>query len=330
MTERYNIDFEVGDFSEWDNTPATTTKLFVTAVSPITGLESASAGWKSAPDEVASNDLNSLSGLGNIFTVSMKIRNDSIDFGSAQLGVPFFDLGKAGNLVALLRLVKSGGNVVLRGEFGSDITGNVLAVGVTSPLIIEITRATSAVASNGTATLTQDGSPIGTVTNLNNFTKFSDAKITAASFRLFSLNVSAGVGHSGNLMVDDIVFSDLARTRLWKRDNTGVWAEISSGSWDDPVRAIYIKPGLDDDTIWVAVGTGIYLTENGGTSWTLKATLTFEPEGIDGLPADDSIIAYNKDAAGTNRFAIITDTTVVYRDSGHSTTGAGTIARGVA
>ncbi len=330
MSERYNIDFEVGDFSEWDNTPATTTKLFVTAVSPITGSESASSGWKSAPDEVASNDLNSLSGLGNIFTVSMKIRNDSIGFGTSQLGVPFFDLGKAGNLVALLRLVKSGGNVVLRGEFGSDITGNVLAVGVTSPLIIEITRATSAVAANGIATLTQDGSPIGTVTNLSNFTKFSDAKTTAASFRLFSLNASAGSGHSGSLMVDDIVFSDLARTRLWKRDSAGVWLEISSGSWNDPVRAIYVKPGLDDDTIWAAVGAGIYRTDNGGTSWTLKATLTFEPEGIDGLPSDDSIIAYTKDAAGTNRFAIIADTTVTYRDSGHSTTGKGTIARGVA
>lgn len=126
-----------------------------------------------------------------------------------------------------------------------------------------------------------------------------------------------------------ILFSSL--TKLWKRDSAGAWAAIGDGSWIDPVRAIYVKPGLDDDTIWVAVGAKIYRTDDGGdTSWTLKATLTFEPEGIDGLPSDDSIIAYNKDTAGTNRFAIITDTTVVYRDSGHSTTGAGTIARGIA
>ncbi len=126
-----------------------------------------------------------------------------------------------------------------------------------------------------------------------------------------------------------ILFSSLSK--LWKRDSAGAWAAIGDGSWTDPVRAIYVKPGLDDDTIWVAVGAKIYRSDDGGdTTWTLKATLTFEPEGIDGLPSDDSVIAYTKDAAGTNRFAIIADTTVTYRDSGHSTTGKGTIARGVA
>ena len=126
-----------------------------------------------------------------------------------------------------------------------------------------------------------------------------------------------------------IIFASVSK--LWKRDSAEVWAEIGDGSWTDPVRAIYVKPGLDDDTIWAAVGAKVYRTDDGGdTTWTLKATLTFEPEGIDGLPADDGIVAYTKDAAGTNRFAIITNTTVVYRDSGHSTTGLGTIARGVA
>ncbi len=152
-----------------------------------------------------------------------------------------------------------------------------------------------------------------------------------ASAQVFLADISAtqaliGFENSADAAVITFTFT----SKIWKRDSAGAWADISSGAWADPVRAIYVKPGLDDDTIWAATGMDIYRTDNGGTSWTLKATLTFEPEGIDGLPADNSVIAYTKDAAGTNRFAIITDTTVVYRDSGHSTTGKGTIARGVA
>lgn len=129
---------------------------------------------------------------------------------------------------------------------------------------------------------------------------------------------------------DAAVITVSATSKIWKRSSAGAWADIGDAAWTDPVRAIYVKPGLDDDTIWAAVGAGIYRTDNGGTLWTLKATLTFEPEGIDGLPADDSVIAYTKDTGGTNRVALIADTTITYRDSGHSTTGEGSSVRGVA
>lgn len=117
-------------------------------------------------------------------------------------------------------------------------------------------------------------------------------------------------------------------TTIWLRNAAGTWSDIGDPGWTDPVRAIYSKPDTYQ-IIWAAVGTEIWKTENGGTSWVLKATLTFEAEGLDGLPEDDRVIAYTKDAGGTNRVAVIDNTTITYIDTGHSTTGKGSTIRGI-
>lgn len=118
-------------------------------------------------------------------------------------------------------------------------------------------------------------------------------------------------------------------SKLWLF-NAVSWSDIGDPIWSEPVRGVFVKPGTAYLTIWASTGTGIYKTIDGGTNWTLKATLTFTPADIHGMADDDRIIAYNKDAAGTNRVALIDDTTITYIDSGHSTTGEGSTVRAVA
>jgi hypothetical protein len=129
-----------------------------------------------------------------------------------------------------------------------------------------------------------------------------------------------------------VVTTDLisSGTRLWKRTAAGTWTNIGDPAWGSPIRAVYEKPGTNYQTIWAIVGAGLYKTENGGTSWALKATLSFEAQDIDGLD-EDKIAAYTKDSGGTNRTAKVDDSgTITYIDTGHSTTGQGSAIRGVA
>ena len=128
---------------------------------------------------------------------------------------------------------------------------------------------------------------------------------------------------------DAVILTLVSNTKLWIFDGV-TWSDISDPSWVEPVRGVFVKPGTAYLTIWASTGTGIYKTIDLGVSWTLKATLTFTPADIHGMADDDRIIAYNKDAAGTNRVALIDDTTITYIDSGHSTTGEGSTVRAVA
>lgn len=118
-------------------------------------------------------------------------------------------------------------------------------------------------------------------------------------------------------------------SQLWLRNGSGVWSNIGDSSWSDPVRSVAVKPGTNYQTIFAMVGATLYRTDNQGTSWTSKATLTFTPASIE-LVDGDVVKAYTKDAAGTNRVASINNTTITYFDTGHSTTGAGSTMRGVA
>lgn len=128
---------------------------------------------------------------------------------------------------------------------------------------------------------------------------------------------------------DAVILTLASNTKLWIFDGV-TWSDISDPSWVEPVRGVFVKPGTAYLTIWASTGTSIYKTIDLGVSWTLKATLTFTPADIHGMADDDRIIAYNKDAAGTNRVALIDDTSITYIDSGHSTTGEGSTVRAVA
>lgn len=207
MSERYNIDFEVGNFSEWDNTPATTTKLFVTSSDPISGGESASAGWKAPPSEEASNDLNALAALDlNVWRIGMKIRNDSVSLGTTQLFVNFFILEGA---FASFQLVGSGTDIIINLDTsGADIAGNTLENGTTYTIEMRLVRASALGVFDGEAFLYQNGLEVGHATGLNNFAAFDGAEGNASNFELFSLRIVDGAGHSGSIMVDDIIFRD--------------------------------------------------------------------------------------------------------------------------
>lgn len=170
--------------------------------------------------------------------------------------------------------------------------------------IAEVTVSGTSVTDQGSITLTSDN--------------------TAGS-RAIMFSASLGiVVYSGT--AKGVIVTLTTGSRLWLRNATPVWNNIGDGAWVSACDAVAYLPGSSYQTIYAAIGTGIYETTDGGSNWASVATLTFTPSSIF-LTSADKLIAYNKASGGTNRVAVITGLTstpsVSYLDTGHSTSGAG-------
>jgi hypothetical protein len=124
-----------------------------------------------------------------------------------------------------------------------------------------------------------------------------------------------------------------ALSKLWLRDATPTWNNLTDGAWPSAVEVVAYLPGTNYQTIYAAIGTDIYESTDGGASWASVATLTFTPASLF-LVSSDILIAYNKASGGTNRVAeisgLLTTPAVSYLDTGHSTTGEGSTILAVA
>ncbi len=254
MALRYDIDFEVGDFTEFDNVPATTTALFVTAVSPITGSESASTNWKSNPQEEASNDLSSLAALGNTWRVGMRVRIDSMSFGTVQTTALFFVINGSTTLLRF-DMIPSGSDILVQlSTFDAEIASANIDDASAHTIEARIVRETAQDALDGTLSLWVDGILVGSQGGLTNFLNFNSAKLLGGNFDLVSLRIISGTGHTGGFLVDDIMFRD---------DDTQIFPPAGASQVED------VSPTFQDVSV-DADGTFLYI---GGLSGAGRPTL---------------------------------------------------------
>lgn len=126
-------------------------------------------------------------------------------------------------------------------------------------------------------------------------------------------------------------------SHIWlSSDGGATFADIGdSATWgSNLVGGVVVKPGTSYQSIWAIVGTTVYRTANGGTSWASVATVGYEADFIELLDGgdDDILFVAKRDAAGTNRASLVNDTTsaVVHINTGKSTSGGATSGQGVA
>lgn len=121
-------------------------------------------------------------------------------------------------------------------------------------------------------------------------------------------------------------------SHIWlSGDGGATYTDIGdSATWTTSlVGGVVVKPGTSYQTIWAIVGSVLYKTTNGGTSWASVATVGYEADFIDLLDGDILFVANR--ASGGNRASLILDSTgaVTHINTGKTTTGGNTSGQGV-
>lgn len=114
-------------------------------------------------------------------------------------------------------------------------------------------------------------------------------------------------------------------THLWLSDDgAATFTNIGDATWGtDLVGAVMVVPGTSFQTIYAAVGTSVYKTTNGGTSWSSYASVGYEVDWMS-LREDGYLFVANR-ASGGNRASLIdTSGTVTHINTSKSTTGGAT------
>jgi hypothetical protein len=199
---------------------------------------------------------------------------------------------------------------------------------------VRVKRAASAVSSDGECEAWLDGGFLGLATNIDNYDIYNgadliDAEITANSF-------SAGV--SGTFYFDEWITDGDGTAKLgcdcshiWLSDDgAATFTDIGDPAWGSQViGGVVIKGGTSYQTVWAMVGTELYKTINGGSTWTLVADVGYETDFV-ALLDNDVIFVANNSAGGNRASRITSGGTVTHINTGKSTTGGATSGDGIA
>lgn len=202
MAIKYDIDFEAGDFSEFD-TDGSGAQLYVSAVSPISGVYSAVAEW-TASNQYVLNNLGLLTPppLGDVYHVGFKMNVNSFNFGTVQTSQRFFNIS-TGSLLFAIGLKKSGSDIIVYLSPTVDGTTDVKGGGDFT-VEVRCVRASGLGVPDGVLELYINGISEGvSITNHNNYSQFG-----SGSFQFFRFTITAGVGHAGSMKFDDVIFRD--------------------------------------------------------------------------------------------------------------------------
>lgn len=339
MSELYNIDFEAGNFSEWDN-DSSGAQLFVSSTGAISGTYSCNSEWKSGAAFDVSNDTGFDIGAGvTTIRTGCKIKLSSLNFGSTQIEVGFHNW-QNGSVVARIALKKSGGSVLpsLTSALGSspDIDGGDIDDGAVHTLEYRIVKESGAAAGDGIHEFFVDGVSVGSNTSVNNFAAFNSARLGIANWFVNSLGILSGAGHSGGVITDDWILRD-DNTQIYPVTGSHIWLSTDGGAtysdigdtatWGaNLVGGVVVVPGTAYQTIFAAVGTSLYKTVNGGGAWTLETAVGYEVDFIDLEKDNTTVFLAKRDAAGANRASLwdSVGASLSHINTGKSTTGGAT------
>ena len=114
-------------------------------------------------------------------------------------------------------------------------------------------------------------------------------------------------------------------SHLWlSTDGGATYNNIGDSAWTaDLVGGVVVVPGTAYQTIYAAVGTNLYKTQNGGTNWTLETAIGYEADFLD-LEKDNTTVIMANRASGGNRASLWDGMTLTHISTSKSTTGGAT------
>lgn len=266
MSEIYNIDFETGDFTEWDN-DSSGAELFVSSTGAIGGTYSCNHTWKTGTPRDVSNDTGFALGVGvTIVRTACKIKLVSLDFGTLQTEVTLHTWVNGSTLAkTILRISGSDVVPVLGSDVGSspDIIGGDIDDGAVHTLEYRIVKESAPAAGDGIHELFVDGISVGSNTSVNNFALFVAARAGILNWVTASLIIASGSGHSGGIITDDWILRD---------DDTQIYPPPAPGDTGSYIIGTAIDNETDGTTAWL-------------TAWR-DGTLYLQRWGLPGLSKD--------------------------------------------
>lgn len=269
MALRYDIDFEAGDFSEWDDPPDSPAYLTVSSTNPITGTYSASLapGTSVSPtNHFARNNTNALSGLDvSVLRAGWRFNINDFAFGSNS-SYRFFGLG-SGSTIANTILIDGGGGVINIGDQIGSLAGTT-DIGDGSDHTIEIRwQRENGTDGDGTTTYYIDGVQEVQATGLSNGSSLDGLTGETASFILKPDNQT---GATGSFRVDDIIFRD---------DDTVIYP--GGSTWDNAAMPKPCSIDADGDYIYIAAldASGQPTLIKFPTALDADGSIVFQPGG---------------------------------------------------
>jgi hypothetical protein len=122
-----------------------------------------------------------------------------------------------------------------------------------------------------------------------------------------------------------VVTSTATASHIWlSTDAAATFTNIGDSSWGASlVGAVAVIPGTAYQTIYAAVGTDLYKTTNGGTSWSLETAVGYQVDSID-IEKDNATIILANRASGGNRASLWDGAVLTHINTGKTTTGGAT------
>ena len=347
----YDIDFEVGDYTEWE-TDNSGTDMNVVAHGLGGSTYSSEVFWNQdlTPEKVY-NDM-SLQTLGlAVWRIGCRIESNTLLFGGAANVFAFINLQGGGETFWLTDGGSGLYDINVRvpvapgtGDGGGDFAALSYA-GLTdaTEYTIEMRnqRSSADLTSDGAVRLYVNGVLEAQNNAIDNYDEIATS--STANFEHVGGNIFGISDPGGSVYVDDIIFRDddtqifapptPTVSHIWLSEDKAVtWTNIgNSATWGaNLIGGVVAKPLTSLQTIWAMVGATLYKTTNQGTSWSAVATVGYEADFLELLDGDVLFVANR--ASGGNRASLVDDATgtVTHINTGKTTSGGATDGSGVA
>jgi hypothetical protein len=196
-------------------------------------------------------------------------------------------------------------------------TGQAMAVGV-----FDATHVGLVYDDNPTVYVVEIGVS-GTTLSVDDTDSFSATSGSLTGIAYDSVFMKAVYNGSG----DAVLITLASASHLWlSADGAATFTNIGDAAWGaSVVGGVVVVPGTAYQTIFAAVGSNLYKTINGGSSWSLETAITYEVDFID-LEKDNTTVILANRASGGNRASLwdSVGASLSHINTGKSTTGGAT------